>query len=786
MTRTRIPYPSAQRVYRAARRWRDRSLLDDLSLFGEDRIATAANAEVLVRDFVDQPDLGKESFLTKLRGQLLASPREAIRLAAELLYLHLLVARSTTIGGAKKVELVRAVLGFVEGGHDIPADLAEALASGLINPGQGYNNYRWRQFGYLIRTVAAVKRLPEPARRRAVTEPAALVELLDGIADDGAAIQRYSVEHLLFPEVFAPVVSREHRQRILRRWTDLAGPDTEPQSFQLAAVANGLAPNGTWDAVEVVNFYRAPYVWQWSDQNERWIALVRWGERLRDCVDLTAEERVYKIEGATPLRRARESAAPAELRDPLRSMNLVDWRVADTFLRWLENAEDTTGVLGELWTDAGPASVDRFLARLPDSAAAGSGARLSLASVLLGAVDITRLPPWRARAVDAAYRLTGHSKPEPSATDGERYAVFLVFLDQVMDAFRRAGIVLADRLEAQSLLWALTTYDPPKQWSQSEAEAFRKWRRGGGALPPVVQGPAPPGNPVEIDSERSMSDLASDLYLDEPFLDTVVQLLQEKKQVVFQGPPGTGKTYVARALAEWFTGSPDRVRLVQFHPTYSYEDFVEGFRPRAEGTGFRLVDGPLLEIAELARADRNNQYVLVIDELNRGNVARVFGELYFLLEYRDQPARLLYREEPFELPSNLFLIATMNTADRSIALVDSALRRRFYFVDFDPVTGSVAGVLRRYLQANHPGYAWVADVVTAANRRLADPDAAIGPSYFLRDLPIDDAWLELVWEHAVLPTLKEHFDGRPDNLAELNLARLRAEVTAPSDEPPVS
>jgi 5-methylcytosine-specific restriction enzyme B len=175
---------------------------------------------------------------------------------------HLLIARSTTIGGRTKAEHVRAVLGFAGDGHDIPAELVKALESGLVNPGQGYNNYRWRQFSQLIRTVAALKRLSEPARRGALTEPAALVELLDGIEDNGAAIQRYSVEHLLFPDVFAPIVSREHRQRILHTWPDLAGPATEPQSFRLSAVVNALAPNETWGAEEFVNLYRSPYVWQ--------------------------------------------------------------------------------------------------------------------------------------------------------------------------------------------------------------------------------------------------------------------------------------------------------------------------------------------------------------------------------------------------------------------------------------------------------------------------------------------------------------------------------------------
>jgi MoxR-like ATPase len=246
------------------------------------------------------------------------------------------------------------------------------------------------------------------------------------------------------------------------------------------------------------------------------------------------------------------------------------------------------------------------------------------------------------------------------------------------------------------------------------------------------------------------------------------------------GPPGTGKTYVARRLATWLAGDAARVATVQLHPSYAYEDFVEGYRPQSNDgqAGFALVDGPLKRLARAAALDPKHPYVLVIDELNRGNVAKVFGELYFLLEYRGQAITLQYSGAPFSLPGNLWLIGTMNTADRSIALVDLALRRRFYFVPFFPDRPPVAGLLRRWLARCRPDLAWLAAVVDEANRLLADRDAALGPSYFLR-ADLSEEWIELIWQHAVLPYVAEQLAGDEDALAGFALDRLRAEVSPP-------
>jgi 5-methylcytosine-specific restriction protein B len=287
---------------------------------------------------------------------------------------------------------------------------------------------------------------------------------------------------------------------------------------------------------------------------------------------------------------------------------------------------------------------------------------------------------------------------------------------------------------------------------------------------------------VSIEPDDALARLARELLVPRVSLAEMAELLADKGQVIFYGPPGTGKTYIARKLAEHLAGDPGRVELVQFHPSFAYEDFVEGYRPREDGVGFELKPGPLKRLAERAAKDPENRHILVIDEINRGNVARVFGELYYLLDYRGEQIRLQYSpEKPFSLPRNLWIIATMNTADRSIGLLDAALRRRFYFFGFFPDTDPVKGLLRRWLERHHPGLAWVADRVDRANDQLRDRDAAIGPSYFMshRD-KLDERWVGIIWERSVLPYVEERLFGEPRE--RLDTFRLDALGRAASEQ----
>ncbi len=273
--------------------------------------------------------------------------------------------------------------------------------------------------------------------------------------------------------------------------------------------------------------------------------------------------------------------------------------------------------------------------------------------------------------------------------------------------------------------------------------------------------------------------LAEELLLDQGELENIAELLWERRQIVLYGPPGTGKTWLARKLAQHLTDE-GAVKLVQFHPSYTYEDFFEGFRPEPGGGGtltFSLRAGPFRDFAEVAADNPATPYILIIDEINRANLAKVFGELYFLLEYRDQPVSLQYSpEREFTLPQNLFIIGTMNTADRSIARIDAAMRRRFAFVELDPRVPPVHGLLGRWL-ARHglPGDA--ALLLEELNERIADGEAAIGPSYLMDERIYQRAdGLDRVWRYSIMPLLDDLFYGADDLSERYGLASLRAGI----------
>ncbi len=270
------------------------------------------------------------------------------------------------------------------------------------------------------------------------------------------------------------------------------------------------------------------------------------------------------------------------------------------------------------------------------------------------------------------------------------------------------------------------------------------------------------------DPSYTVDELMFETLLEPEDVDELVDLLEDKGQAVLYGPPGTGKTWLAERFAKYLTDGGGETRTVQFHPSYGYEDFIEGIRPRIDRETRQPVyvveNGVFLRFCDEARKRRDQRFVLVIDEINRGNLPRIFGELLYLLERRGEQVELPVSGKPFSVPKNLFLLGTMNTADHSIALVDVALRRRFHFKALRPDVP----LLRTWLAREVPEMVAVGDLLERLNVELEkegiDANLQIGHSHFMHPA-LDEVVLKRVWEHSIIPTLEEYFYGKPKKLA---------------------
>ena len=297
---------------------------------------------------------------------------------------------------------------------------------------------------------------------------------------------------------------------------------------------------------------------------------------------------------------------------------------------------------------------------------------------------------------------------------------------------------------------------------------------------------APPMNPTLTYDVTSIID--DGCFLGQPKLEQILERLRAKRNIILQGPPGTGKTWLAKKLAYALTRRKNdpNVRPIQFHPNLSYEDFVRGWRPQGSGTGggnLALLDGPFLETVGEARSDADHDYVMVIEEINRGNPASIFGEMLTLLECdkrnADEALALAYprdADERMHIPPNMYVIGTMNTADRSIAMVDLALRRRFAFFDLEPMLNDT---WREWVQErcgiDNAFLTGVAQRINALNDEVAADrnlgrQFCIGHSFVTPALGTSiedpDQWFEQVVETEIVPLLHEYWFDDPDRVSQ--------------------
>ena len=781
---SRKTHEGADKVYAAAQLWVDRALRADDSLFtpGES-IWTLKWLDELRERFLDRPDVGNGSFFDKLQAQLTDSPPQVYRLMAEVLYVHFLIVHRSTLGGNAKEDRLNQVLGWSDQDIRIPPDLVGALSDGIAIS-EAFNRFRPYHVGFLIefveqwkeqqesRDIEHVLRDPWAFKRLVMRRGLRSVLLQDSQTTPRS--QRHALLHLVYPDTFEGTVSVDQKLGIAgaNAFAHFVTEPTDDVDRKIQQIRRGLEA----DLGRDFDFYDTDILARWNSSLDLWDEFIRRAKVMVDAgiIEIEGEKR-YKSEIGEKLAAAREamlkgsSEWPQLLRAGLTGTHHpLAWQASDRFRTWVGESSDNAQALREFWSKGSLSVIDRirrFSSALPRDVASRPGLFTNLTSVLLMGLDAEKYPPFKITAFNNAYERTGYDMPERGADEAALYDHALGFLNQLIGEASKRGLPLSHRLDAQTVAYRTIVASLPELAIDEEVD------------PPEPLPPTP---------ASGLPALAAQLHLPVEFLQEIETLLKEKLQVIFQGPPGTGKTYVAQKLARYLAGSEDRVTLVQFHPSYAYEDFVQGFRPTLKDgqPGFELRDGPLMRAAKAAQddPDPDAKHFLIIDEINRGQIAKVLGELYFLLEYRDEEIRLQYSDEPFSLPSNLYIIGTMNTADRSIALVDLALRRRFYFVEFHPDDEPVKGVLRRWLKAKGlDGMEWVADVVESANEKMKDDrHAAVGPSYFMKD-GLDDDAVERIWRHSVLPYVEERLFGEGDRVGEFDLDRLMAEISPHSD-----
>lgn len=277
---------------------------------------------------------------------------------------------------------------------------------------------------------------------------------------------------------------------------------------------------------------------------------------------------------------------------------------------------------------------------------------------------------------------------------------------------------------------------------------------------------------IEIRGEYTKEDFLSEVFMTPERYDTLVQVLVHKKNIILQGAPGVGKTFIAKRLAYSIIGAKreNQIQFIQFHQNYCYEDFIMGYKP--QGEGFELKKGIFYQFCKKAQSHPEQKYFFLIDEINRGNMSKIFGELLMLIEkeYRGTSITLAYDGQPFFVPKNLYIIGMMNTADRSLAMIDYALRRRFSFFDIEPAFTS-DGFIHYVKSFDNETFLLLIEKIKQLNLEIQKDSTlgsgfCIGHSYFCGQEQCSEEWLQAVIDYDILPLLKEYWFDEPKKVSK--------------------
>lgn len=730
-------FAGAERVLEAAEVWKERCLLRQGSLFTERKLWTRERFEELKKLLADNPLTDDRPFIEKLEEELGPGTPDAKRLSAEMTWVARLIDSRTKAD--TKLKRILRVWSWSGRGLREDHDLlhGDLLGAGVVKVAQGFNRHIGREYRFLVDAMLAWNGADDDERSELLAQPWAFANWLDRTEFAEGRGLRHALLFLLFPDKFERITSTGTKKEIVGQFGGRLGKEPPAIDRALGEIRQRLKNEASRlrEMVEV-DFYESPYWEMWDRKRaETWFR-----ERFDD--DAVAWQMNVNVNG--------EPMWPGVASDEVAS---IGW---DSFpdLRNFKSRNEVKQHLIDLGYGTNPNNRAWFLWRF--------GHELKPGDLIIATAKGKRYVGWGLVHGDYTHN------PDAGAL----------------------------RVHTRSVKWHQCTTEVGLMGMGRDTGRLlrRKESWGHGAVRQALwlMGDGEDPRPGPDDNAYTIDHATQDLFLPPRGFKRFITLLKTRKNLILQGPPGTGKTFIAKRLAWCLIGRRDLepVEMVQFHQSYAYEDFVQGYRPTESG-GFERKDGVFHRFCERARANPDTPHVFIIDEINRGNLSRIFGELLMLIEDDKRSAEyavaLTYAdpsEERFHIPENVHILGMMNTADRSLALVDYALRRRFAFATLEPAYATdygrpaMAGHLKSF--ESNPVPTELVDRIIERMSRLNNTIAEdselglgfrIGHSYFVpgKDDKPDHAWYHRVVDTQIAPLLEEYwFDSSEKVKAEVD------------------